>query len=45
LQEEQPLTEHVSSSKMKAHSSHLKYQYLGEKKAFPVIIVSHLTKK
>ena len=33
LQEEQPLTDHIPSSKLKALPSHLKYQYLGEKKA------------
>jgi len=30
---------------LKALPSHLKYQYLGEKEAFLVIIASHLTKK
>jgi len=30
---------------LKALPSHLKYQYLGEKEAFPVIIASHLTDK
>jgi len=45
LQEEQPLIDHTPSSKLKFLSSHLKYQYLGEKKAFPVIIASHLTEQ
>ena len=40
-----PLTDRIPSSKLKTLPSHLKYQYLGEKEAFPVIIASHLTKK
>ena len=43
LQEEQQLIDHTPSSELKVFPSHLKYQYLGEKKAFPVIITSHLT--
>jgi len=39
------LTDHIPSSKLKALPSHLKYQNLGEKEAFPVIISSHLTEK
>ena len=34
---------HRPSSELKVLLSHLKYQYLGEKEAFPVIIASHLT--
>ena len=45
LQEEQLLIDHAPSSELKALPSHLKYQYLGEKKAFPVIVASHLTEK
>ena len=45
LQEEQPLTNYIPSSELKALPRHLKYQYLGEKEAFPVIIASYLTKK
>jgi len=45
LQEEKPLTDHIPSSELKALPSLLKYQYFGEKEAFPVIIASHLTKK
>ena len=45
LQEEQPSIDHVPSSKLQILPSHLKYQYLGEKEAFPVIIASHLTKQ
>ena len=45
LQEEQPLMDHTSSSELKAFPSHLKYQYLDKKEAFPVIITSHLTEK
>jgi len=37
--------DHIPSFELKALPSHLKYQYLGEKKAFSVIIASHLTKK
>ena len=37
--------DHIPSSELNALPSHLKYQYLGEKEAFPVIIASHLTKK
>ena len=44
LQEEQPLIGHTLSSKLKVLPSHLKYQYLGENEAFPVIIASHLIK-
>ena len=39
------LTEQYSSSELKALSDHLKYIYLGEKEALPVIIASHLTEK
>ena len=42
MQEEQPLIDHTSSSEVKILPSHLKYQYLSEKEAFPVIIASHL---
>ena len=35
----------VPSSELKVLPNHLKYQYLDEKEAFPVIIVSHLTKQ
>jgi len=45
LQEKQPLIDHVPSSELKALPSHLKYQYLGEKEAFPVIITSHLNEQ
>jgi len=45
LQEEQPLIDHALSSEIKVLSSHLKYQYLGEKEDFPVIIASHLTEQ
>ena len=45
LQEEQPLTDHTPSSELKVLPSHLKYQYLGEKEAFPMIIASHLTEQ
>ena len=45
LQEEQPLIDHTPSSELKVLPSHLKYQYLGEKEAFPVIIASHLTEQ
>ena len=45
LQEEQPSIDHIPSSELKVLPSHLKYQYLGEKKAFPVIIASHLTEQ
>ena len=44
-QEEQPLMDYIPSSELKALPSHLKYQCLGEKEAFPVIIASHLTEK
>jgi len=44
-QEEQPSIDHIPSFELKALPSHLKYQYLGEKKAFPVIIASHLTEQ
>ena len=43
LQEEQPLIDHTPYAELKVLPSHLKYQYLGEKKAFPMIIASHLT--
>ena len=36
--QEEPLTDHIPSSEPKALTSHLKYQYLGEKEAFPVVI-------
>jgi len=39
------LTDQIPSSALKALPSHLKYKYLGEKEAFPVIIASHLMKK
>jgi len=42
LQEEQPLIDHTPSSELIVLPSHLKYQYLGEKEAFSVIITSHL---
>jgi len=42
LQEDQPSIDLVPSSELKVLPSHLKYQYLGEKEAFPVIIASHL---
>ena len=42
LQEEQPSIDHIPSSELKALPSYLKYQYLGEKEAFPVIVASHL---
>jgi len=45
LQEEQPSIDHIPSSELKVLPSHLKYQYLGEKEAFPLIIASHLTKQ
>jgi len=45
LQEEQPSIDHIPSSELKVLLSHLKYQYLGEKEAFPVIIASHLTEQ
>ena len=45
LQEEQPLMDHTPSSELKVLPSHLKYQYLGEKEAFPMIIASYLTEK
>jgi len=45
LHKEQPLTDQVPSSELKVLPSHLKYQYLGEKEAFPVIIASHLTEQ
>jgi len=45
LQKEQSLTDHIPSSELKALPSHLKYQYLGDKEAFPVIIASYLMKK
>ena len=45
LQEEQLLIDHTPSSELKVLPIHLKYQYLGEKEAFPVIIDSHLTEE
>jgi len=36
------LIDHIPCSELKVLPSHLKYQYLGEKEAFPVIIASHL---
>jgi len=45
LQEEQPSIDHTPSSELKVLPSHLKYWYLGEKEAFPVIIVSYLTEQ
>jgi len=45
LQEEHPLIDHTPSSELKVLPSHLKYQYLGENEAFPVIIASHLTEQ
>ena len=41
---EQPSTKQIPSSELKALPSHLKYKYLGEKEAFPVISL-HLTTK
>ena len=40
-----PSTEQFSSSEFKALPSHLKYVYLGEKEALPIIIASHLTEE
>jgi len=45
LLEEQPSIGYTPSSNLKVLPSHLKYQYLGEKEAFPVIIVSHITEQ
>ena len=45
FQKEQSISEQIPSFKLKALPSHLTYKYVGEKEAFPVIIVSHLTKK
>jgi len=45
LQEEQLLIDHTPSLELKVLPSHLKYQYLGEKEAFPVIVASHLTEQ
>ena len=45
FQEEQPLTDQIPSSNLKAFPNHLKYTYLDEKKAFPIIIDFHLTEK
>ena len=45
LQEEQLLIDHTPSSELKVLSIHLKYQYLGEKEEFPVIIASRLTEQ
>ena len=36
---------HTPFSELKVLPSHLKYQYVGEKEAFPVIIVYHLTEQ
>jgi len=41
----QPSTEQFSFSELKTLPSHLKYVYLGEKEALPVIIASHLTEE
>ena len=35
----------MPSSELKILPSHLKYQYLGEEEAFPVIIASHLSEQ
>ena len=43
LQEELVSKDHIPSSELKVLPSHLKYQYLGQKEAFPMIIASHLT--
>ena len=40
-----PSTEQYTSSELKALPNHLKYIYLGEKEALPVIITSNLTKE
>ena len=45
LQEKQSLIDHTLSSGQKVLPSHLKYQYLGKKEAFPVIIAFHLTEQ
>jgi len=45
FQKEQPSTEQIPSFQLKVLPNHLKYEYLGEKEAFPVIIASHLTEK
>jgi len=45
LQEEQSLIDHTPFSELKVLPSHLKYQYMGEKEAFPIIIASHLTEQ
>ena len=39
----QPSTEPFPSFELKALPSHLKYVYLGEKEALPIIITSYLT--
>ena len=44
LHKEQPLIDQVPSE-LKVHHNHLKYQYLGEKEAFPVIVAFHLTEQ
>ena len=45
LHKEQSLIDPVPSFELKVLPNHLKYQYLDEKEAFPVIIASHLTKQ
>ena len=45
LHKEQSLIDQVPTFELKVLPSHLKYQYLGEKEAFPVIIASHLTEQ
>jgi len=39
------LIDYTPSLELKVLPSHLKYQYLGKKEAFPVIIASHLTEQ
>ena len=43
LHKEQSLIDPAPSSELKVLPNHLKYQYLDEKEACPVIIASHLT--
>jgi len=45
LQEEQPVIDHTPSAELKVLPSYFKYQYLGEKEVFPMIIASHLTEQ
>ena len=45
LHKEQPLIDPVPPFELKVLPNYLKYQYLGEKEAFPMIIASHLTKQ